>query len=101
MIRVAGGEREWTCAQDMWVAATLHQDCWRGLLSVFPLNAAQFESDPIIAAESVPLNALQLSRIPREQLTEVAHVKRTVREYLADLEQENPVDQPWFRSEIE
>ncbi|MFY9730965.1 MAG: hypothetical protein WBQ04_16555 [Candidatus Acidiferrales bacterium] len=33
---------------------------------------------------------LRSSRIPREQLTEVAHVKGTVREYLADLEQENP-----------
>ena len=35
----------------------------------------------------------RFSRIPREQLTEVAHVKRTVREYLTDLEQENPVEQ--------
>ena len=38
----------------------------------------------------LPANASRSSRIPREQLTEVAHVKRTVREYLADLEQENP-----------
>jgi hypothetical protein len=35
-----------------------------------------------------------LSRIPREQLPEAAHVKRTVREYLADLEQENPIEEP-------
>jgi transposase len=42
----------------------------------------------------LPANASRLSRIPREQLTEVAHVKRTVREYLADLEQENPVEEP-------
>jgi len=39
-------------------------------------------------------NASRLSRIPREQLPEAAHVKRTVREYLADLEQENPVEEP-------
>ena len=39
-------------------------------------------------------NASRSSRIPREQLTEVAHVKDTVREYLADLEQENPIEEP-------
>src|SRR5437899_1704601 len=27
MVRVAGVEPAWTCAQDMWVAATLHPDC--------------------------------------------------------------------------
>src|SRR6476620_10978942 len=37
----------------------------------------------------VEANAAKESRIPREQLPEAAHVKRTVREYLADLEQEN------------
>ncbi len=42
----------------------------------------------------IQANASRSSRIPREQLTEVAHVKRTVREYLADLEQENPVEEP-------
>src|SRR3984885_13354458 len=26
MVRVAGVEPAWTCAQDMWVAATLHPD---------------------------------------------------------------------------
>src|SRR6202007_2491341 len=39
-------------------------------------------------------NASRSSRIPREQLTEVAHVKGTVREYLADLEQQNPCEKP-------
>ena len=42
----------------------------------------------------IPANASRSSRIPREQLAEAAHVKRTVREYLTDLEQENPVEQP-------
>jgi transposase len=42
----------------------------------------------------IPANASRLSRIPREQLPEAAHVKRTVREYLADIEQENPVEEP-------
>jgi len=31
------------------------------------------------------------SRVPRERLSEVAQVSRTVRQYLAELEQENPV----------
>ncbi len=42
----------------------------------------------------IAANASRLSRIPREQLPEAAHVKGTVREYLADLEQENPVEEP-------
>jgi transposase len=42
----------------------------------------------------IEANASRASRIPREQLTEVAHVKRTVREYLRDLEQENPGEEP-------
>ena len=42
----------------------------------------------------LPANASRSSRIPREQLPEAARVKRTVREYLADLEQENPVEEP-------
>src|SRR5580693_3877732 len=29
MVRVAGVEPAWTCAQDMWVAATLHPDLKR------------------------------------------------------------------------
>jgi transposase len=42
----------------------------------------------------IQANASRSSRIPREQLAEVAHVKRTVREYLSDLEQENPTEEP-------
>jgi hypothetical protein len=42
----------------------------------------------------LPANASRLSRIPREQLPEAARVKRAVREYLADLEQENPIEEP-------
>src|SRR5713101_9250884 len=30
LVRVAGVEPAWTCAQDMWVAATLHPDLKRG-----------------------------------------------------------------------
>jgi hypothetical protein len=42
----------------------------------------------------IQADASRSSRIPREQLAEVAHVKRTVREYLADIEQENPTEEP-------
>ena len=40
----------------------------------------------------VEANASKESRIPREQLTEAAQVNRTVREYLAELEMQNPVE---------
>jgi transposase len=39
-------------------------------------------------------NANNHSRIPREQLAEAAQVKRTVREYLAEVEQENGDGEP-------
>ena len=39
----------------------------------------------------IPANASRLSRIPRERLPEEAHVKRTVREYSADLERRQSV----------
>lgn len=42
----------------------------------------------------VEANASKESRIPREQLAEAAQVNRTVREYLADLETRNPVEEP-------
>jgi hypothetical protein len=42
----------------------------------------------------IQANASRSSRIPREQLAEVAHVKGTVREYLVDIEKENPVEEP-------
>ena len=42
----------------------------------------------------IQANADHHSRVPREQLAEVAKVNCTVREYLAELEQENPVEPP-------
>jgi hypothetical protein len=38
----------------------------------------------------VEANAAKESRIPREQLVEAAQVKRTVRQYLTELEEQNP-----------
>jgi transposase len=48
----------------------------------------------------VQANASRSSRIPREQLSEVAHVKCNVRKYLADLEQENPTEEPAQQQEL-
>jgi transposase len=42
----------------------------------------------------VEANASKESRIPREQLMEAAQVNRTVREYLAELEKQDPVERP-------
>jgi len=42
----------------------------------------------------VQANADHHSRVPCEHLAEVAKVNRTVREYLVELEQENPVEAP-------
>ena len=39
----------------------------------------------------VGANASQQSRVPREQLAEIAQVSRTVQQYLAELERQNPV----------
>src|SRR5215469_7748854 len=42
----------------------------------------------------VEANAAKESRIPREQLVEAAHVHHRVRQYLVELEQQNPVQEP-------
>ena len=39
-------------------------------------------------------NASNQSRVPREKLVEVAQISRTVQEYLAELERQNPVTDP-------
>src|SRR6478609_1966346 len=42
----------------------------------------------------VEANAAKESRIPREQLGEAAQVNQTVRQYLVELEQQNPTEEP-------
>ena len=42
----------------------------------------------------VEANASKQSRIPREQLAEAAQVNQTVRQYLVELEEQNPVEEP-------
>jgi hypothetical protein len=40
------------------------------------------------------------SRIPREQLEEAAQVNQTVRQYLVELEQQNPTEEPAHEQEL-
>jgi len=42
----------------------------------------------------VEANAAKESRIPREQLAEAAQVNQTVRQYLVELERQNPAEEP-------
>src|SRR5271169_6116804 len=42
----------------------------------------------------VEANASKESRIPREQLAEAAQVNQTIRQYLMELEEQNPVEEP-------
>jgi len=42
----------------------------------------------------VEANAAKESRVAREQLAEAAQVKRTVRQYLKELEEQNPMEEP-------
>jgi transposase len=42
----------------------------------------------------VEANAAKESRIPREQLSEAAQANHTVRQYLVELEQQNPTEEP-------
>jgi transposase len=48
----------------------------------------------------VETNASKESRIPREQLAEAAQVNHTVRQYLVELEQKNPTDEPVHEQEL-
>jgi Transposase domain (DUF772) len=45
----------------------------------------------------VEANAAKESRIPWQQLAEPAHVNQTVRQYLVELEQQNPTEEPVHR----
>jgi transposase len=47
----------------------------------------------------IEANAAKESRIPREQLAEVAQVNHTVRQYLVELEEQNPVEEPVHQQE--
>jgi transposase len=48
----------------------------------------------------IEANAAKESRVPREQLPEVAQVNRTARQYLVELEEQNPVEEPVHQQEL-
>src|ERR1700691_925086 len=48
----------------------------------------------------VEANAAKESRIPREQLVEAAQVHHTVREYLREVEEQNPVEEPVHQQDL-
>jgi transposase len=47
----------------------------------------------------VEANAAKESRVPREQLAEAAQLNRTVRQYLVEVEEQNPVEEPVHQQE--
>jgi len=52
-----------------------------------------------VAGSFVEANAAKESRIPREQLAEAAQVHQTVRQYLQEVEEQNPVEEPVHQQE--
>ena len=59
------------------------------------VEAGLVQGEPMsVDGSFIQANADHHSRVPREQLAEVAKVNHTVREYLVELEQENPIEPP-------
>ncbi len=59
------------------------------------LEAGLVQGDNLsVDGSFVEANASKESRIPREQLAEAAQVNHTVRQYLMELEQQNPTEEP-------
>jgi transposase len=59
------------------------------------LEAGLVQGDNLsVDGSFVEANARKESRIPREQLAEAAQVNHTVRQYLVELEQQNPTEEP-------
>src|ERR1035438_5314576 len=64
------------------------------------LEAGLVQGDNLsVDGSFVEANASKQSRIPREQLAEAAKVNRNVRQYLAELEEQNPTEEPVHEQE--
>jgi hypothetical protein len=64
------------------------------------LEAGLVQGDNLsVDGSFVEANASKGSRIPREQLAEAAKVNQTVRQYLVELEQQNPTEEPAHQQE--
>src|SRR5262245_6920896 len=57
------------------------------------------DNDLSVDGSFVEANAAKESRIPREQLAEAAQVHHTLRQYLQELEEQNPVEEPVHQQE--
>src|SRR6202790_1456511 len=65
------------------------------------LEAGLVQGDNLsVDGSFVEANANKGSRIPREQLAEAAQVNQTVRQYLVELEQQNPTEEPVHEQEL-
>src|ERR1700688_1889171 len=65
------------------------------------LEAGLVQGDNLsVDGSFVEANANKGSRIPREQLAEAAKVNQTVRQYLVELEQQNPTEEPVHEQEL-
>jgi hypothetical protein len=65
------------------------------------LEAGLVQGDNLsVDGSFVEANAHEGSRIPREQITEAAQVNQTVRQYLVELEQQNPTEEPLHQQEL-
>src|ERR1700687_1666973 len=65
------------------------------------LEAGLVQGDNLsVDGSFVEANASKESRIPREQLAEAAQVNQTVRQYLVELEQQNPTEEPVHQQEL-
>jgi transposase len=65
------------------------------------LEAGLVQGDNLsVDGSFVEANANKESRIPREQLAEAAQVNQTVRQYLVELEQQNPTEEPVHEQEL-
>jgi transposase len=64
------------------------------------LEAGLVQGDNLsVDGSFVEANASKESRIPRERLAEAAQVNHTVRQYLVELEQQNPTEEPVHEQE--
>jgi transposase len=64
------------------------------------LEAGLVQGDNLsVDGSFIEANANKQSRIPREQLAEAAQVNQTVRQYLVELEQQNPTEEPVHEQE--
>jgi DDE family transposase len=74
----------------------LFEEIVRQCVEVGPVQGNNLSVD----GSFIEANANKESRIPREQLAEAAQVNQSVRQYLVELEQQNPTEEPVHEQEL-